>query len=107
MKHTVADAKAQGPMLVNPGGPGGSGLVLSRLGAKVPRHAGDAYDWIGFDPRGVGASSPALSCIPDYGGYNRPEYGPAKAPAIARRGRPGPSATPRRARPRAARCSAT
>ena len=52
------------------------------LGGTVPKHAGDAYDWIGFDPRGVGASRPALSCIPDYGGYNRPEYDPAKAPGV-------------------------
>ena len=56
--HTVADAKAQGLMLVNPGGPGGSGLALSVLGEAVPNRAGDAYDWIGFDPRGVGASRP-------------------------------------------------
>ncbi len=69
-------------MLVNPGGPGGSGLALSLLGATVPGHAGDAYDWIGFDPRGVGASTPALSCISDYGGYNRPEYDPTKAPGV-------------------------
>jgi pimeloyl-ACP methyl ester carboxylesterase len=82
VKHTVPDAKAQGPMLVNPGGPGAPGLVLSLLGKAVPGHAGDAYDWIGFDPRGVGASNPALSCIPDYGGYNRPEYDPAKAPDV-------------------------
>ncbi len=82
VKHTVADAKAQGPMLVNPGGPGGSGLVLALLGGAVPKHAGDAYDWIGFDPRGVGASTPALSCIPDYGGYDRPEYDPTKAPGV-------------------------
>ncbi len=82
VKHTVTDAKTQGPMLVNPGGPGGSGLALSLLGGAVPQHAGDAYDWIGFDPRGVGASTPALSCIPDYGGYNRPEYDPTKAPDV-------------------------
>ena len=35
-----------------------------------------AYDWIGFDPRGVGASKPALTCDPDYAGYNRPDYVP-------------------------------
>ena len=68
VKHKVDDAEAQGPMLVNPGGPGGSGLVLALLGGAVPRHAGDAYDWIGCDPRGVGRSQPALSCVPDYGG---------------------------------------
>ena len=82
VKHKVADAKAQGPMLVNPGGPGGAGRSLALLGGSVPKHAGDAYDWIGFDPRGVGASKPALSCVPDYGGYNRPEYDPAKAPGV-------------------------
>ena len=42
----------------------------------MPDGAGDAYDWIGFDPRGVGSSVPALSCIPDYAGYNRPDYQP-------------------------------
>jgi pimeloyl-ACP methyl ester carboxylesterase len=67
----------QGIMLVNPGGPGGSGLVLSALGDYVPRSAGAGYDWIGFDPRGVGASKPALSCDPSYVGYPRPPYVPA------------------------------
>ena len=74
--HTAPDEQFQGVMLVNPGGPGGSGLELSALGSLVPGGAGDAYDWIGFDPRGVGASEPALSCIPDYAGYNRPDYQP-------------------------------
>lgn len=64
----------QGLMLVNPGGPGGSGLTLSRLGAYIPKGAGDAYDWIGFDPRGVGSSQPTLSCDGDYFGYDRPDY---------------------------------
>nr|WP_255426354.1 alpha/beta fold hydrolase [Pseudonocardia sp. C8] len=62
--------------MVNPGGPGGPGLGLSRLGGAVPKDAGSAYDWIGFDPRGVGASEPALSCDPGYGGYARPDYRP-------------------------------
>jgi pimeloyl-ACP methyl ester carboxylesterase len=74
--HKTPDAQAQGPMLVNPGGPGGSGLIYAIFGEFVPNGAGDAYDWIGFDPRGVGSSQPALSCIPDYAGYNRPLYVP-------------------------------
>lgn len=81
VKHTVPDSQYQGPMLVNPGGPGGSGLALSQLGKSVPKGAGKAYDWIGFDPRGVGASKPSLHCNPHYVGYNRPSYVP-KTPGI-------------------------
>lgn len=66
--------QSQGIMLVNPGGPGGSGLGLSRLQSRVPNGAGNGYDWIGFDPRGVGASEPSLSCDKTYAGYNRPYY---------------------------------
>ena len=102
VRHTVADAKAR-VMLVNPGGPGGSGphSVAARQGRAAD--AGEAYDWIGFDPRGVGASTPALSCIPDYGGYNRPEYDPTKADGVVAAWLREPSSTRRRARPRAAR----
>ncbi len=74
--HKSADADYQGPMLVNPGGPGGSGLIYSIFGDFVPDGGGDAYDWVGFDPRGVGSSQPSLSCIPDYDGYNRPYFVP-------------------------------
>jgi pimeloyl-ACP methyl ester carboxylesterase len=81
IRHTVPADKYQGVMLINPGGPGGSGLALSALGSLVPDHAGDAYDWIGFDPRGVGASKPALSCDSTYAGYNRPAYVPS-TPAL-------------------------
>lgn len=78
IEHTVPDDEYQGVMLVNPGGPGGSGLTLSVLGEYVPKGAGQAYDWIGFDPRGVGSSEPKVSCDPDYpgAGYNRPSYVP-------------------------------
>ena len=77
IRHTTA--VSQGVMLVNPGGPGGSGLSLSVLGDYVPGGAGKAYDWIGFDPRGVGASRPALTCDGDYAGYDRPPYVPDTA----------------------------
>ena len=76
IKHSVPETQYQGVMLVNPGGPGGSGLTLSVLGEYVPKDAGKAYDWIGFDPRGVGSSEPAVSCDPYYAGYNRPKYVP-------------------------------
>jgi pimeloyl-ACP methyl ester carboxylesterase len=77
--HTVVAAKYQGVMLVNPGGPGGSGLTLSALGQYVPDDAGAAYDWIGFDPRGVGSSLPALSCDGSFFKAPRPQYVPTTA----------------------------
>ncbi|MGH3467036.1 MAG: alpha/beta fold hydrolase, partial [Thermocrispum sp.] len=76
VKHKSPDDQAQGPMLVNPGGPGGSGLIYAIFGDFVPDGAGDGYDWVGFDPRGVGSSKPSLSCVPDFDGYNRPFYVP-------------------------------
>ena len=81
IRHTVPERDYQGVMVVNPGGPGGSGLKLSTLGSLVPRRAGAAYDWIGLDPRGVGSSKPALTCDTGYAGYNRPPYVPS-TPAI-------------------------
>ncbi|MFJ8629348.1 alpha/beta hydrolase [Streptomyces sp. NPDC093568] len=53
-------AERRGILLVNPGGPGGSGLpyaVTKR--AKLPASVRRSYDVIGFDPRGVGHSTPA------------------------------------------------
>jgi pimeloyl-ACP methyl ester carboxylesterase len=76
VRHTAPASRYQGVMLVNPGGPGGSGLVLSVLGGFVPQQAGAAYDWIGFDPRGVGSSRPALRCNPSYFNGPRPDYVP-------------------------------
>ncbi|WP_375390138.1 alpha/beta hydrolase, partial [uncultured Amnibacterium sp.] len=65
-----------GVILANPGGPGGSGLGLATLGRNVPDGVGAQYDWIGFDPRGVGASRPRISCDADYADGPRPAYTP-------------------------------
>ena len=62
-----ATGKKLGSLLVNPGGPGASGVdfiagsVSDAVDASVEKH----YDIVGFDPRGVGAST-AVDC-----------YGPA------------------------------
>jgi pimeloyl-ACP methyl ester carboxylesterase len=67
----------QGIMLVNPGGPGGSGLGMAPyLRQAVPHGAAAGYDVIGFDPRGVGASVPSLHCNSHYFGSNRPSFTP-------------------------------
>lgn len=77
--HTDPDYK--GMIAVNPGGPGGSGLIYSILGGAIPDGVGAKFDWYGFDPRGVGSSEPSLSCDPDYpgAGYDRPNYVPVRA----------------------------
>jgi pimeloyl-ACP methyl ester carboxylesterase len=67
----------QGVLLVNPGGPGASGLSTPAVSDYVPGNVGATYDWIGFDPRGVGASTPALHCTRRYFGYDRPSYVPS------------------------------
>lgn len=68
----------QGPLLVNPGGPGGSGLTLAGFVAKnLPKDVAAQYDVIGFDPRGVGKSTPALNCEPGHFNPVRPDSVPA------------------------------
>ncbi|MFI2203214.1 alpha/beta hydrolase [Streptomyces sp. NPDC020192] len=70
----------QGPLLVNPGGPGGSGLTLAGFVASaLPRSVAAQYDVIGFDPRGVGRSAPALDCAPGHFKAVRPDTVPATA----------------------------
>ncbi|GAA4011892.1 alpha/beta hydrolase [Allokutzneria multivorans] len=53
-------AKRRGVLLTNPGGPGGFGLDFpaTLVALKVPQSVLDSYDIIGFDPRGVGRSTP-------------------------------------------------
>ncbi|HVQ90392.1 MAG TPA: alpha/beta fold hydrolase [Mycobacteriales bacterium] len=47
-----------GSLFVNPGGPGASGVQLVRgAGAAFDEIAGGRFDIVGFDPRGVGAST--------------------------------------------------
>ena len=69
----------RGVMLVNPGGPGAPGRETASIGDYVPGGVGSSYDWIGFDPRGVAASSPALRCRRGYFGDDRPSYVPHRA----------------------------
>lgn len=53
-----------GTLLVNPGGPGASGRDLAEyVAANLPEKLVARYDIVGFDPRGVGHSQPALHCV--------------------------------------------
>ncbi|WP_157253417.1 alpha/beta hydrolase [Nonomuraea typhae] len=69
-----------GTLLVNPGGPGASGRELTKyVAAALPPKLAARYDIVGFDPRGVGASEPALRCV-DAAEF----YKPPRADAVPR-----------------------
>lgn len=54
-----------GSLVVNPGGPGGSGVDLAvYLSQQLPADILERFDIVGFDPRGVGRSS-AVKCFTD------------------------------------------
>lgn len=74
--HTSAAAGYQGVVLINPGGPGGSGAAMPFISYLLPDDVAAAYDWIGWDPRGVGDTTPTLSCDPSYFDPVRPPYEP-------------------------------
>jgi pimeloyl-ACP methyl ester carboxylesterase len=64
-KRYVTEGERAGTLLINPGGPGASGIEFV---GYVPYFFGqsilDTYDVLGFDPRGVGESSP-VTCETD------------------------------------------
>jgi pimeloyl-ACP methyl ester carboxylesterase len=54
-----------GSMLVNPGGPGVSGISFAKAARQVfGQPLLRSYDIVGFDPRGTGESDP-VKCLPD------------------------------------------
>lgn len=54
-----------GSLLINPGGPGGSGVQYAQFASLVfSKDLRSAYDIVGFDPRGIGDSD-AVSCLTD------------------------------------------
>jgi len=79
---TAPASQQQGILLVNPGGPGASGLSLAaEVADGLPPGVARDYDIVGFDPRGVGSSVPQLSCDPGFFAGPRPNYIPASAAA--------------------------
>jgi pimeloyl-ACP methyl ester carboxylesterase len=59
---TAKPGKKHGYLLLNPGGPALEGLDMpSTMAPTLPASVLDDYDLIGFDPRGVGVSTP-MTC---------------------------------------------
>jgi pimeloyl-ACP methyl ester carboxylesterase len=71
-----------GSLVVNPGGPGGSGVQYTQAARSViALPVLDRFDIVGFDPRGVGGSQPAVHCMtgPQLDKYYETDDTPANA----------------------------
>lgn len=82
-KVPVTDPRYGGAILINPGGPGGSGIAQILHSGRGLQTIADSeldpsldsdenlfssakyFDIIGFDPRGVGNTTPGFSCFPN------------------------------------------
>jgi pimeloyl-ACP methyl ester carboxylesterase len=55
-----------GSLILNPGGPGESGVeAAASIVGTMPESVRQRFDVVGFDPRGVGSSTPAVWCNSD------------------------------------------
>ncbi|WP_209312243.1 alpha/beta hydrolase [Streptomyces lonarensis] len=76
----------RGTLMLNPGGPGGSGLSLPALlvNQGIPSSVLDTYDLIGMDTRGVGHSTPVSCGFTLEGDYysNIPPFAPDDAAVL-------------------------
>jgi pimeloyl-ACP methyl ester carboxylesterase len=66
IRQTARGGDRIGSLLVNPGGPGASGydFIADSIDYAVGPRLQERYDIVGFDPRGVGRSTP-VSCFDD------------------------------------------
>ena len=56
-----------GTLVINPGGPGHGGTDFVGYADQIfSDEVLDAFDIVGFDPRGTGLSEPAIDCVDDY-----------------------------------------
>ncbi|NNH54627.1 alpha/beta fold hydrolase [Promicromonospora citrea] len=66
LRKIPATGQKVGSLLVNPGGPGGSGVDFVGDPGRFGLALRSSFDIVGFDPRGVGSSTP-VTCLDDQG----------------------------------------
>ena len=65
IRHSAPAELTRGSLVLNPGGPGGSGIEYARsLDYIMTPTLKENFDVVGFDPRGVGKSNP-VKCLSD------------------------------------------
>ena len=64
-KPARSEADRIGSLLVNPGGPGVAGLATAANVSAANPALADRFDFVGFDPRGIGSSEPNVECLTD------------------------------------------
>ncbi|MGH3969805.1 MAG: alpha/beta hydrolase [Mycobacterium sp.] len=66
MIRFAATGRKIGSLIINPGGPGESGVEAAlNIVQSLPPRVRERFDLVGFDPRGVGSSRPAIWCNSD------------------------------------------
>jgi pimeloyl-ACP methyl ester carboxylesterase len=61
-----ATGDKMGSLVINPGGPGESGIEAALgVAQTLPKRIRERFDLVGFDPRGVASSRPAIWCNSD------------------------------------------
>jgi pimeloyl-ACP methyl ester carboxylesterase len=68
-------ARRIGTLVLNPGGPGASGVRRVRRGFTLTPEVAERFDIVSFDPRGVGASTP-ITCGAGVAGFRAVDHAP-------------------------------
>jgi pimeloyl-ACP methyl ester carboxylesterase len=82
--RVIRSPRGAGGFTFNPGGPGGSGIKGGEfIYRDLPRQIQRRYDFVMWDPRGVGLSGPEVTgCQPKPGPSGLPDTGPVDWQAI-------------------------
>jgi pimeloyl-ACP methyl ester carboxylesterase len=75
-KRPASDpARRIGTLVLNPGGPGASGIRRVRRGFSITPEVSQRFDLVGFDPRGIGESTP-ITCGASVRAFRDLDLGP-------------------------------